>query len=205
MERDSYIFTIFFLLLGPIKLIFPFAATTRGLELPLKRKIAIQAAAISTLVVILLWLLGQGLLLRYEITVNALQLAGGIILFLSALKSIFSPKELPEEPSSNQPNIMQTAVNLAVPGIVPPVGIAAILIFVMLSAERPTMQWYVLKNLLVVMGMNFLVMFFNHKIVRVPGLPYLLQITGAVLVFIQAALAMQAMVLALRNLGLIAR
>jgi multiple antibiotic resistance protein len=203
MEKDAYIFTIFFLLLGPIKLISPFAKATRGNDLSFRRKVAMQAAGIATLIVLLLALLGQNMLTKYEISLDAIRLAGGLVLLISALNSIFPKPQLHEEPPNIKPTPTQVAITVATPVIVTPAGVAAILLFMMLAPEFPGIELSVFKNLVTIMVLNSFVMFFNDNIIKLSGLIPLLQIVGSVLGFIQVALGMQAIVLSLKSLGIV--
>jgi multiple antibiotic resistance protein len=52
------------------------------------------------------------------------------------------------------------------------------------------------------MFLDFLVMFFIDKILKIPGLMAILQIMGSILVFIQVALAVQTILLGLVNIGI---
>lgn len=202
MDNTSFILTIFFLLLGPIKLIFPFAAATQKCDRRFKRQVALQAALIATLIVVLIALLGGSLLLRYRITYDSLQLAGGFVLLLSALNSIFA-KPQPRETPTNQPTVRQLAISMATPVIVTPVGVAAILIFMMVSPEYPGIGVVVYQSLLIIMVLDYLVMFFIDNITKVPGLTSFLQVVGSVLVFVQVALGVETMIGALQGLKLI--
>jgi multiple antibiotic resistance protein len=121
---------------------------------------------------------------------------------LSALNSIFS-KPQPQEPITNQLSAMQLALRLSTLGIVSPVGVAAIMGFMMIAPEYPGMDLVVLQALLTIMVLDFLVMFFIDNITKVPGLVSFLQVMGSVLVFIQVALGIQTIVLALKALRVI--
>ena len=112
MEQTSYILTIFFLLLRPIKLILPFAAATQGCDRRCKRQVALRSALLATLLVVLIALLAGSILLRYRITYDSLRLAGGLLLVLSALNSIFV-KPPPRETPTTQPTVMQLAISMA--------------------------------------------------------------------------------------------
>ena len=83
----------------------------------------------------------------------------------------------------------------------PPAGVGAILIFMMLAPEYPGIARSVAVALAIVMVLDFLVMFFNRKILKVPGLMLVLRVLGAVLIFMQAALAADTMLDALRHMG----
>lgn len=202
MDNTSFILTIFFLLLGPIKLIFPFAAATRECDRTFKRQVALRTALIATPIVVLVALVGGSILLKYRITYDSLRLAGGLVLLLSALNSIFS-KPQPKETPATQPTVMQLAISMATPVIVTPVGVAAILIFMMASSEYPGIGVVVYQSLLIIMVLDYLVMFFIDNITKVPGLTSFLQVVGSVLVFIQVALGVETIVTALESLRLI--
>ncbi len=202
MYNTSFILTIFFLLLGPIKLIFPFAAATQKCDRRFKRQVALQATLIATLIVVLIALVGGSLLLRYRITYDSLRLAGGLVLLLSALNSIFT-KPQPRETPTTQPTVRQLAISMATPVIITPVGVAAILIFMMASPEYPGIGVVVYQSLLIIMVLDYLVMFFIDNITKVPGLASVLQVVGSVLVFVQVALGVETMIGALQGLKLI--
>jgi len=201
MEREGFIFTIFFLTLGPIKIIPAFAKLTQSMTLKFKREVAIKGILIASAICFYVAVLGQGILKNYEISLEGLELAGGIVLLLSALRTIF-PSVQPTTPPSSQPTAIQLAISpVASPIIVPPVGVAAILIFVMLAPRHPGMDFAIVKVLLIMMVLNFLVMFFINTVLKAPGLMLILQVFGSVLVFVQVALASETILDALRSLG----
>ena len=53
------------------------------------------------------------------------------------------------------------------------------------------------------MVLDFLVMYFIDWVMKTPGLTIVLHVLGSVLVFIQASLAIQMILVALKNLGVI--
>ena len=134
MMKASFVFTILFMLLGPIKIIPGFLKLTRGAPRSFKREVAIKAALIASGIVAVVALLGNRMLATYGISLDGLRLAGGLVLLISALKLTF-----PDSEQSSTDGPMPTALQLALspvalPIIVPPAGIAAILIF------RPSLQ-----------------------------------------------------------------
>ena len=68
MEYFSFIFTIFFMLLGPIKLIPLFAGVTRGADIRFKRGVAIRGAVIASALCAFVALAGGTLVGRYRIS-----------------------------------------------------------------------------------------------------------------------------------------
>lgn len=201
MEDISIVFTIFFMLLGPLKLIPLFAGLTKGTELAFKRSVAVRSALVASAVVAFVAVAGGALLSKYRISIDALRLAGGVVLLLAAVQSMFR-KSHAADSGPTKPTAMQLAASpMAVPGIVPPAGVAAILIFMMLAPENPGMARAVAIGLAFMMALDFLVMFFIDQVMKIPGLMIAITVLGSVLAFIQAALAIQIMLLALTHLG----
>lgn len=59
MDHFSYVFTIFFVLLGPVKLIPAFAGAPRGFYEPYKRAVAVRGALIATAIVTIVALIAD--------------------------------------------------------------------------------------------------------------------------------------------------
>lgn len=201
MEREAFVFTIFFLTLGPMKIIPAFAKLTKSMDFKFKREVAVKGILIATAICVGVALLGKNMLANYQISLNALELAGGLVLLISALNVIF-PTIQPANPTSSQPTALQLAVSpVAMPIVVTHVGIAAILFFVMLGPRYPGIEITIAKALTLMLVLDFLVMFFIDKVVKVPGLLLVLQVFGSVLVFFQVALTTEAILDALKRLG----
>jgi multiple antibiotic resistance protein len=203
MEEFSFIFTIFFMLLGPLKLIPSFAGLTRSADVPFKRSVAIRGVLIASALCVFVALAGGILLGKYRISIDALRIAGGLVLLIAALLGIFQ-KAQPSSPGSGTPTAVQLAASpVAVPGIVTPAGVAAVLIFMMLAPQYPGMTQAVAICLAIVMVLDFLVMYFIDRVMRTPGLAIVLTVLGSVLVFVQVGLAIQMILNALMSLGVI--
>jgi len=199
---ESFIFTIAFLTLGPIKIIGPFAKMTANIDPKFKKQLAIYGAIFATIICLLVALLGKGLVEKYHLIPQAITIAGGLVLLISALRLIFPPLQ-PEPISKPSPKPLNLAISpLASPIIVTPMGIAAILVFVLFAQGQPAMIATIYKAILIMMFLDFLVMFFIDKILKIPGLMAILQIMGSILVFIQVALAVQTILLGLVNIGI---
>jgi len=203
MLRASFVFTVFFMLLGPIKVIPAFFKLTHGTTRAFKREVAIKAALLASAVVAAVALLGTGMVAAYAISLDGLRLAGGVVLLMSALKIMFPAAE-PPSTNSSAPTALQLAMSpVAVPLIVPPAGIAAILIFVGLAPKSPGIEVVIPLALVAMMALDFLVMFYIDQIVSIPGLLLVLQVFGAILMFIQVALAAETLMIAFRSLGVL--
>jgi multiple antibiotic resistance protein len=203
MLEFSFIFTIFFMLLGPVKLISSFAGLTRGADVRFKRNAAIWGVVIASVLCAFVVLAGEALLGKYRISLDAVRISGGLVLLIASLEVIFS-KGHSSSPVSGTPSAIQFAASpVAVPSIVPPAGVAAILICMMLATEYPGMIQAVTICLAIMMVLDFLVMYFIDWIIKIPGLTIVLTVLGAVLVFVQVCLAVEIILNAFKNLGVI--
>jgi multiple antibiotic resistance protein len=199
MNEFAFVFTILFMLVGPLKLIGSFARATRGAEPSFKRSVAIRAELIAAAVCVFVVVAGGSLLSKYHISLDALRIATGLVLLISALVTIFGRVRSPG-PGSGAPSAIQLAASpVALPGILPPAGIAAILI----GTQFPGMIQAVVLCLAILMVLDFLVMYFIDSIVKTPGLTVVLGVLGDVLVFVQVCLAVEVFLTAFKNLGIV--
>lgn len=184
------IFTVLFLMLGPIKIIGPFARITYGADRTLIRQLASRATLVASLVLLLAAFLGERLLVQYGIPVPVLILAAGIVLFLVALLPIVQQFNPPErsEGEATAPTLSMAVTPLAFPTIVTPYGIAALIVFVALS---PNLESKLIISVIVlaIMLLNLIAMLLAHHILRSIGV--FLYVLGSVLGIIQVALGLQ--------------
>src|SRR6516162_11645246 len=90
---------LFFLTLGPLKAILPFARATRGTAPAFQRTGAWQAVAIATAIVLGVALLGPLVLTTWHVSAPAIIITCGIILFYQALQIIMhTPAGAPASP-----------------------------------------------------------------------------------------------------------
>jgi multiple antibiotic resistance protein len=183
------VFTVLFLMLGPFKIIGPFASITRGADARMVRRVALLATAFSCLALLFAAFLGGSIIRKFGIPVPVLALAAGLILSLVALIAIlqqFKPATLPES-DANVP-LVKKATSFAFPTIVTPYGIAALVVFLALAPNlesRMAIGAVVIAILLV----NLISMLLTPHIYRALGI--VLQLLGAVLGIIQVALGIQ--------------
>ena len=87
---------LFFLTLGPLKAILPFARVTRGTEPAFQRTVAWRSTAIATAIVLAVALLGPLVLTNWHVSPPAIIITCGIILFYQALRIIMqTPAAVP--------------------------------------------------------------------------------------------------------------
>jgi multiple antibiotic resistance protein len=194
--------------LGPFKIIGPFATMTRGRDGAFKRRLAFKGIFIAALAMLAAATIGANTLQKWGISVGALQLAAGIVLFLIALRPVleqYEPKkseaQAPESAAAPVPTASALALSpLAFPTIVTPYGIAALIMVVML---RPDHLPEIFGVLVVVLVLNLLAMLSADRILKTPLVGSALGIVGAVMGVLLVALGVQVIVSALHLLGVV--
>jgi small neutral amino acid transporter SnatA (MarC family) len=195
----SQVFILFFVMLGPIKIIAPFALMTEDAEERSCRKLAIQAFTIASATTLIAAGVGRAILEQWHVSLGALLIAGGVILFLVALRQVLQQyAPAPEvRPSDLAP--AGAVIRLAFPTIVTPYGIATVIIILSVS---PDVRYVVgvAAALIGVMILDLLAMLYARRILRTVGtIP--LQIVGTVLSVMQVALGVQMILGGLRMIG----
>jgi multiple antibiotic resistance protein len=201
----SFVLTVFILLLGPLKVIPAFATLTRDADVAYRRRAAVYATLFATAICVLLILLARTMVSSYRLSVEALQLTAGLILLIWSLNALMQRGDATPR-AGRHPTPVELAMSpLTTPVIITPAGVAALMVFMLLGPNVPGGHLVVAGALAVVMALNFLVMFFNDRIVKRHWLLGLLQLVGSVLIVVQVAFAVQVLLNGLRAIGAIGR
>jgi multiple antibiotic resistance protein len=196
------IFTLFFITLGPLKILGPFAQLTRETDEATMRQIAVRAFVLAVIAVVAGGFAGRALLENWGISAAAMLLSGGIIFVLVGLNLVleqYQPAHPVLPPLPTAP--MAAAMRITFPTVVTPYGIAA-LIVVLTDSRDVERTGAVLALLLAVMVLNLLTMLHARRIMG--GVTVMaLQIIGAVLGVLQVALAIDMILRALHELALL--
>jgi multiple antibiotic resistance protein len=203
MDQTAFALTLLFMLIGPIKVVPAFAAAMKGADAASKRKTAIYAALLASTMCGFIVFAGQGLITKYRLSVAGLDIAAGLVLLIAALRTMFSGSAASRPEPAVPPKPLQVAMSpLATPAIIPPAGVALILILSLYAAREPGIRPMILSGIAGMMVLNFLAMYFNDTVVKVPGVMLVLQLLGSVLIFVQTALAVDTIVDGARKAGL---
>jgi multiple antibiotic resistance protein len=198
------IFVLFFLTLGPLKAILPFARATHGTELAFQRTVAWRATAIATVIALVVALLAPLVLGNWHVSPPAISITAGIILFSQALRIVMQPPgamagSAGAQTSPSPPSPTIAVFPIAIPAILTAPGIAAIAAIIALNKHDLGQEAVVVAMLLVVMVLNLLTLWNTEAILK-RGVAGVLPVVGWVLAVLQAALAVQIIIHALRVL-----
>ncbi|QSX74499.1 MarC family protein [Lysobacter arenosi] len=178
-----------------MKILAPFHRATATMEPKAVRRMAIKVALISAGTLLIAGLIGSAMMQKWRITIPVMELTGGIVFLLVALKQVLEQYGDPAPPPDSEPRLM----HLVFPVVVTPYGIAALIALMALSSDTAR-STTLLAGVMAVMAINLVAMMFVRQVMRGVG-PLLLQIFGAVLAVQQVALALQLVVVALKGMG----
>jgi len=198
------VFILFFLTLGPLKAILPFARATRGTDPAFQRRMAWRSTAIATVIALVVALLAPLVLGNWHVSPSAISITAGIILFSQALRIIMqtpaiAPGSAEQQASPSPPSPAIAVFPLAMPAILSAPGIAAIAVIISLNKHDLATEAIVIALLLGVMVLNLLTLLNTETFLK-HGAAGVLLVVGWVLAVLQAALAVQIIIHALRVL-----
>ena len=205
------VFTFLFVMIGPLKIIGPFAKMTAGWDRGLKRRLAFQAIIVAAIGAFAAATVGSGLLEKWGISLGALLLTTGILLFLVAMQVVMQQyatheqTETAHHPSASASPPSPTALAfspLAFPTIITPYGVALLILLASMRAGQTAALLGIAGIAALVLALDVVAMLAADRILTTPAVRPTLGILGSVLSVLQVALGVQAVVDALRLLGL---
>ena len=145
----------------------------------------------------------------WGVSLDAIRIAGGILLFMAAaggqvMQAPAAISRASTEPLDDAAIKRTSFMPLSIPIIITPWGVVAILLFVRLTHGDHAATFEVITILLLVMALNFVGMLFARKILKVLGIATF-QLMGWIFGILQCGLAVETILVALRNLGVVAK
>lgn len=193
----AFLFTIFMITLGPIKVIPGFYAMSKDMEPAEMRSLAFKGTLIATAISLVIALVIPAIQGGWRVNTDDIRIAGGILLFASAYAVL--AKDPPEQAPDKKP--ARPALSpLAIPIVITPWGAVAILMSMGLAGDNSELVTKVITMLLGIMALNLVGMLFARSIIGLVGIVSF-KLLGWVFAILQAGLAVHAIVHALQNLG----
>ncbi|HCA41766.1 MAG TPA: MarC family protein [Bacteroidetes bacterium] len=152
MEELTYYLKVFisvFVLVNPLEGIPLFLSSTASMDAAQKSKIAKQAAIGVITILLFTLFLGKLVLQLFAITIPAFTLAGGIIIFLIAIKMVLGNDE--DNPNSPTPVKKDIAiVPLATPLLAGPGPISSVILYA--TQSTTILDWIMLTIVIFIIG-----------------------------------------------------
>ncbi len=181
-------FTALFVIIDPIGLAPIFVALTAGMTPRARRAIGIRACVIAAGLLVAFALLGEAILSFLGISMPAFRIAGGILLFLTALEMLFERRTKRREGQADQPTTDPSVFPLALPLIAGPGAIATMILLTDEAATIPTMQAIgVMLAVVATVFLAFLLAGPMERLLRATGINVVTRLMGMLL----AALSVQ--------------
>lgn len=194
-------FVTLFVVIDPIGLTPVFIALTPGLTAQQRRAIAIRATVIAAGLLFLFAFLGEQVLGFIGISMPAFRIAGGILLFLTALDMLFERRTKRREDQADVEDVPDPSVfPIAIPLIAGPGAIASIILLAG-QAEGPVGMASVLGVMVAVLIIVFLLFLSAPLIERALGKTGIVVVTR-LLGMLLAALSVQFVLDGIRGFGL---
>ena len=205
MPDSAFLITAFatlFVVIDPPGLVPLFIALTRGMNAENRAAMARRACIIATVLLLLFGLAGETLLGVIGISMPAFRIAGGILLFLTALDMLFERRTQRREGQQADPDHDPSVFPLATPLIAGPGAIATMILLVGQSGPGWAGTAAVLGLLVAMMVATYLFLLASPLLERLLGRTGTIVITR-LLGMLLAALSVQFVIDGVRGTGLI--
>ena len=197
-------FVTMFVVIDPIGMTPLFVALTQGHSAASRRRIALRSCGIAMLLLLLFTIMGEAVLGFIGISMPAFRVAGGILLFITALDMLFERRtkrredQAEEEDLNDDPSVFP----LAIPLIAGPGSIASV---ILLTGQRPGLEGLamvlgVTAAVLLLVMLFFLASGLLERAMGKTGITVITRLLGMLL----AALAVQFVLDGLRDFGFVA-
>ncbi|MEX0350019.1 MAG: MarC family protein [Paracoccaceae bacterium] len=193
-------FTTLFVVIDPPAQTSIFLAITQEMDLQTRRRIAIRACVTASLILILFAAFGEAVLGFVGISMPAFRVAGGALLFLTAMDMLFDRRTKRRENTAEEEEHPDPSIfPLAIPLIAGPGAIATI---ILLAGQNPGIEGLatVIAVMLAVMAILLVFNLKSHLLGRLLGKTGLNVVTR-LLGMLLAALAVQFILDGLRDFG----
>lgn len=195
-------FVTLFVIIDPIGLTPLFLALTRGMSQDRRRVIGARALAVSLALLALFGFAGEAILSGVGIGMPAFRIAGGMLLFLTAMDMLFERRQERREKTAHSEDAAPdpTVFPLATPLIAGPGALATMVLLIGQHPGDYAAQATVYAMMLVVLAIVFVLFLMSGLIERVLG-PTGITVVTRLLGMLLAALSVQFVLEGLREFG----
>ncbi|WP_128516713.1 MarC family protein [Tabrizicola thermarum] len=205
MPETAFLITAFatlFVVIDPPGLVPLFIALTRGMGPERRRAMARRACIIAACLLLLFGLAGEAILTFIGISMPAFRIAGGILLFLTALDMLFERRTQRREGQLAEPDHDPSVFPLATPLIAGPGAIASVILLVGQAGPGWAGTLWVLGLMVVMIAVTYAFLLASPPLERMLGRTGTIVITR-LLGMLLAALSVQFVIDGVKGTGLI--
>ena len=195
-------FATLFVVIDPPGLVPMFIALTQGMSNDHRRAMALRACIIAAALLTLFGLAGESILTFIGISMPAFRIAGGILLFLTALDMLFERRTTRREGQLADPDHDPSVFPLATPLIAGPGAITSVILLVGQSGPGWTGTITVIALMLAMIAVTYAFLLASPPLERLLGRTGTIVITR-LLGMLLAALSVQFVIDGVKGTGLI--
>lgn len=186
MKLSSAILTLF-LVMDPLGNIPPFLSVLKNVRPDRRRRVLLREILIAYLVLLVFLFLGRRVLVLLSLQQETISVAGGIVLFLIALRMIF-PKEggLLGETLEGEPFIVPLAIPLVA-------GPSALAVLLLLQQSETNVTWQLLLAVTIAWALSALILLSStllYRLLKERGLIAMERLMGMLLVMLAVQMFM---------------
>lgn len=199
----SILIMLYMVMLGPFKLIGPFYINTLHADNDLRRKIALKAVVLSTVVSITIVAIGSYLTTRLNLSLDVLTIMMGFFMAHWSVQNALAKPGQPIKPPEN-PTIDLAIFPVALPEIIPPQAIALLVLSSSIHVDEMENQMSSVMTIgLIILGvmvLNWLAMITAPALMK---FPVFWGIVARIVAVLLAAVSLQIILSGLNSMGLI--
>ncbi|WP_413586647.1 MarC family protein [Bdellovibrio sp. HCB274] len=181
----SELFTVFFVMVGPLEHLMPFARTTQNMSVKQIGVLSVKTFLIIVPVMIVMGLFGKHLLHEWRIPILVLELTAGVVFFITALKILVGKSGTFEE-DMPKAEVMDP-LTMALKVIINPYACGTLIVLLSISHEIERTILIIIM-LTVILLLDCLALRYIRVLMGKVG-QVIMRILGAVLGIMQASLA----------------
>ncbi|MDP5140692.1 MAG: MarC family protein [Spirosomaceae bacterium] len=188
----EFITTFFFLfaVIDPIGTVPVYLEATKDLSERSKKRVAVRSSLIAFAILLFFIVVGQIILEGMEVTLDAFQISGGVILFLFALTMIFGDGKAESEKSKITDYKHVTVFPVAIPAIASPGAIMAVVILTDNNLHTVQQQAVIVGFVLLVVALTAGILLLANRVQKFIG-DYGITVISKIMGLILAAYAVQ--------------
>ena len=198
-------FIIFYITLGPMKPGIMFLQMTAHGDTEFTKAVALKTTITATTLCMIFVFAGKFVMGWFQVSQQALQIAGGTILILYAIGMVMGKKSGGSSPDAGSGPSMSTDIGifpLAMPLMATPQGLVAIVTVSAATAGQPGSMTTITLLVLAVMAIDYLTMRAGDMLLKITGVPAL-NVTARVFGLLLVGLGMQLVIDGLTGLNAI--
>jgi multiple antibiotic resistance protein len=163
-------FAVLFITIGPVDNSVIFASLTRDSDASFRRRMAIKSILVATIIMLAFGLVGDDLLDVFGISLSSLEISGGILLLIVAIRMVMEePVDDISEEGTVSPDQDIAIFPLAMPLIAGPDALVAVVIQVKRAQEDFLMELSVLGLTVLVLVITLISFLMAGKLMKVFG------------------------------------